>query len=231
MTALEVLYRDAELLAVNKPAGMIVHRGWGRGGAALVDLVRDVSKGDVARPAHRLDRGTSGVVLFALDRETARALGALFESGAVEKRYLALVRGEAPERAIVDHPIPRVEGGERVPAVTEIFRIAAVKAEPRALSLVEARPRTGRLHQVRRHLKHIDHPVIGDANYGKGALNREIAARYGLERLALHALSIAFEHPRSGERVEISTPLPPDLTGPLAAMGFDAELWGKHPAG
>ena len=77
---------------------------------------------------------------------------------------------------------------------------------------------------MRRHLKHIDHPVIGDANYGKGALNREIAARYGLVRLALHAFSIAFRHPRTGARIEIVAPVPADLAGPLAAMGFDDVL-------
>lgn len=220
MTALEVLYRDPELVAVNKPSGVIVHRGWSRERVALVDQVRGLTGLDVVHPAHRLDRGTSGVVLFALDRVAARALGAQLEAGAVEKRYLALVRGEAPESAVVDHPIPRTEGGPRVPAVTEIRRLAAVVLEPRTLSLVEARPRSGRLHQVRRHLKHIDHPVIGDASYGKGALNREIAERYGLYRLALHALSIAFLNPRSGERIEITAPIPPDLAGPLGAMGF-----------
>ena len=224
MSGLEVLYRDAELVAVNKPSGVIVHRGWGRARVVLVDQIRELTGLDVVHPAHRLDGGTSGVVLFALDREAARSLGAQLEAGAVGKRYLALVRGEAPESTVVDHAIPRVAGGPRVPAVTEIHGLAAVDLEPRTLSLVEALPRTGRLHQVRRHLKHIDHPVIGDANYGKGALNREIAERYGLERLALHAQSIAFLHPRTGERIEISAPLPPDLAGPLAAMGFDLAL-------
>jgi tRNA pseudouridine65 synthase len=225
MTALEVLYRDPVLLAVNKPSGMPVHRGWARAPIALVDLVRELTRQEVVRPVHRLDQGTSGVVLFALDRETARAIASLFEAGDVEKRYLALVRGEVKESVVVDHPIPRKEGGPRVPSVTEIRRLATVDAFPRALSLVEARPRTGRLHQVRRHLKHIDHPVIGDANYGKGALNREIAERYGLQRLALHALSIALQHPRTGARIEISAPLQGDLSEPLRAMGFGAESY------
>jgi len=224
MTGVELLYRDPEILAVNKPSGMPVHRGWARAPFALVDLVRELTGQNIIRPAHRLDQGTSGVVLFALDRETARSLASMFEAGAAEKRYLALVRGEAPEAIVVDHPIPRTEGGPRVPAVTEIRRLAVVEALPRAMSLVEARPRTGRLHQVRRHLKHIDHPVIGDANYGKGALNREIAERYGLERLALHAFSIAFVHPRTGKRIEISAPLPRDLSEPLATMGFEIEV-------
>jgi tRNA pseudouridine65 synthase len=226
MSGLDILYRDGALLAVNKPSGLLVHRGWGKADAVLVDLVRDALGGGTAHPAHRLDRGTSGVVLFALDAEAARILGAAFESGAVEKRYLALVRGEAPEAAVVDHPIPRDEDGPRVPAVTEIRRLAVAFAEPRTLSLVAARPRTGRLHQVRRHLKHLGHPIIGDANYGKGALNREIALRYGLHRLALHAASIALPHPRSGERIEIAAPLPRDLAEPLRAMGFSAESIG-----
>jgi tRNA pseudouridine65 synthase len=221
MTELEILFRDEALLAVNKPSGMLVHRGWGRAAVALVDLVRTATGLDVVHPAHRLDRGTSGVVLFALDPETSRLVNTLFEGGAIEKRYLALVRGVTPEHAIVDHPIPRTEGGPRVPAITEIARLAVCAALPRTLSLVEARPRTGRLHQVRRHLKHLGHPVIGDASYGKGALNREIAARYDLRRLALHAASIAFCHPRTGERLEIVAPMPEDLSRPLQRMGFE----------
>lgn len=220
MNALDILYRDDALLAVNKASGLLVHRGSGRDPATLVDLVRTLLGCGAVRPAHRLDRGTSGVVLFALDTVTSRLLNARFESGGVEKRYLALVRGEAPARAVIEHPIPRAEGGLRVPAVTEIRRLAVVDALPRALSLVEARPRTGRLHQVRRHLKHLGHPVIGDANYGKGALNREIAQRYGLARLALHAASVALDHPRTGERLEIAADVPEDLAGPLARMGL-----------
>jgi tRNA pseudouridine65 synthase len=220
MSGLDVLYRDDALLAVNKPSGLLVHRGWGKASIALVDLVRAHLGCDTVRPAHRLDRGTSGVVLFALDADSSRRLNAALESGEVEKVYLALVRGEAPEHAIVDHPIPRAERGPRVPAVTEVRRLAVVEAVPRTLSLVEARPRTGRLHQVRRHLKHLGHPVIGDANYGKGVLNREVALRYGLSRLALHAASIAFSHPTTDIRLEIEAPLPEDLAGPLREMGF-----------
>jgi len=220
MTDLEILYCDDALLAVNKPSGMLVHRGWGRASVVLVDLVRALTGLGVVHPAHRLDQGTSGVVLFALDAESSRRLNAQFDGHGIEKLYLALVRGEAPDNAVVDHPIPRTEGGPRVPAMTEVRRIAVVEACPRTLSIVEARPYTGRLHQVRRHLKHLGHPVIGDANYGKGALNREIAERYGLGRLALHAASIAFAHPRTGERLVIAAPLPEDLLAPLRRMGF-----------
>jgi tRNA pseudouridine65 synthase len=223
MTTLEVLYRDDRLLAVNKPSGLLVHRGWGRDPVALVDLVRDLLGGGVVRPLHRLDRGTSGVLLLALDAECARLLAERLAAGELDKRYLALVRGAAPARAVVDHPLPRDEGGPRVPSVTEVRRIATAEIAPRALSLVEARPRTGRLHQVRRHLKHLGHPVIGDANYGRGDLNREIAERYGLCRLALHAASLALAHPETGAPLEIRAPLPDDLAGPLAAMGLPAD--------
>ncbi|MDD5306092.1 MAG: hypothetical protein PHU25_02110 [Deltaproteobacteria bacterium] len=107
-----------------------------------------------------------------------------------------------------------------MPAETFVRRLATVELEPRALSLVEARPREGRLHQVRRHLKHLGHPVIGDANWGRGDLNREVKERYGLGRLALHCASLSFVHPFTLEPLALRAPLPPDLEGPLERMGF-----------
>ena len=148
-------------------------------------------------------------------------MGDGFEDGTVEKRYLALVRGVAPDEGRIDQPIPRRENGPRVPALTEFRRVAQAPTEPRHVSLVEAIPRTGRLHQVRRHLKHIDHHVIGDANYGKGAVNRALAERYGLRRMALHATSLTFRHPVGGHDETVTAPLPSDLAEPLARMGFD----------
>ncbi len=221
---IEVLHHDDRLIAVAKPSGLLVHRGWAGDDVTAVDLVRRLA-GRPVHPLHRLDRGTSGVLLLALDREAAAALGAAFEAGAIEKRYLALVRGEAPEAVVVDHPLPRREGGPRVPALTAIRRLAVATTEPRHVSLVEARPATGRPHQVRRHLKHAGHPVIGDANWGKGPLNREFSERYGLSRLALHAVFLALDHPATGERLELRAPLPQDLTGPLIRMAFDPARW------
>ncbi len=215
-----VLYRDDALLAVDKPSGLLVHRGWGRDEVVLVDRVREITGLNKVHPLHRLDRQTSGVVLFALTAAAARALGGEFEAGRVEKRYLALVRGRTPDAGIIDHPIPRREGGPRVDAVTAFERLHTLPAEPRTVSWVVARPRTGRLHQVRRHLKHISHPIIGDANYGKGPLNRAVRDRYGLCRLALHAASVALDHPDAG-RIVIRAPIPEDLAAPLAAMGLD----------
>ena len=218
---MEILYRDEVLLAVNKPSGLLLHRGWGRDATVLVDLVRDALGVSVVHPLHRLDRQTSGVVLFASNAEIAAEMGRAFESGAVEKRYLALVRGVAPDEGRIDHPLPRRENGPRVPAVTEFRRVAQAPAQPRHVSLVEAIPRTGRLHQVRRHLKHIDHPVIGDANYGKGSINRAMAERYDLHRMALHAGALVFCHPVSGRDITVKAPLPRDLREPFTRMGID----------
>jgi tRNA pseudouridine65 synthase len=215
-----VLYRDDVLLAVDKPSGLLVHRGWGRDKVVLVDLVMALTGSSTAHPLHRLDRQTSGVVLFALNAEVAKILGGAFEAGRVDKTYRALVRGRAPASGVIDHPIPRREGGPRVDAVTEFTRLETLRTEPRAVSWVFARPRTGRLHQVRRHLKHLSHPVIGDANYGKGDLNRAIRDRYGLFRLALHASSLTLEHPVRRETVTIRAPLPRDLREPLSRMGL-----------
>jgi tRNA pseudouridine65 synthase len=223
--ALEIVHRDERLLAVVKPAGLIVHRGWGRDPLTLVDLVRHLVGLSAVHPVHRLDRGTSGLVLFALDRESAARLGAAFEAGAVHKRYLALVRGTAPDHAVIDHPLARREGGPRVPAQTTIRRLARAGTEPRGSSLVEACPATGRPHQVRRHLKHLDHPVLGDANWGKGELNRAFCERYGLARLALHAAGLTFDHPFTAARLDLRAPVPPDLSGPLVRMGFDPTAW------
>jgi tRNA pseudouridine65 synthase len=214
---MRLLLVDDVLAVCDKPSGMLVHNGWARAPVVAVGEARRLV-GRFVHPVHRLDRGASGVLVFALDKETAAALHAMFEDGRVDKRYLALVRGVAPDEGVIDHPIPRREDGPRVPAVTSFRRIAVSTSE--RLSLVEARPRTGRLHQVRRHLKHIGHPIIGDANYGKGELNRDLAARHGLARLALHAASVELDHPATGARLRVEAPLPEDLRGPLVRMGF-----------
>ena len=211
-------YRDEYLWAVDKPSGMLVHRGWGRDAVVLLDVLARMHRGAL-HPLHRLDRQTSGVVLIALDEKTARDMSARFEQGTIEKRYLALVRGQPPAEGCVDQPLPRREDGPRVPAESRFRTLVTAAVEPRTVSLVEVRPLTGRPHQVRRHMKHLGHPLIGDANYGKGPLNRAFRERYGLSRLALHASSLAFFHPALGHRVEVHAPLPEDLVTPLRRIG------------
>lgn len=213
-----LLYRDGLLVVAAKPSGLAVHRGMSREKTVALQLVRNLL-GRHVYPVHRLDRATSGALLLALDPKTARRLQEQWEAGTVEKRYLALVRGIPPETGVIDSPVPRSPGGPRVPAVTEYRRFATFER----YALVEARPLTGRLHQIRRHFKHISHPLIGDVRYGKGEHNRLFRERFGLHRLALHALSLSFNHPGTGERLEIVAPVPEDLAGPLRAMGLNPD--------
>lgn len=205
--ALSVLYRDETCAVVAKPAGMIVHRGWANDDVDLLRLTRD-TLGQYVYPLHRLDRGASGAVLFALNEAAARDLNRDFAAGEIGKRYLALTRGHPPEHGVIDHAIPRAPGEERVPACTEYRRLGTFER----YALVLALPKTGRLHQIRRHLKHLSCPLIGDVRYGKGEHNRLFRDRYGLDRLALHAAGLRFRHPVSQELVTVRAP----LTGALA---------------
>lgn len=221
----EVLWEGLDALVVAKPAGMLVHRGWDRDDTTLVDLVRDHLGVATVHPVHRLDRGASGALIFAKNPAAARALQAQFDADSpgkgVEKTYLVLVRGVAPDAGTIDHPIPRKEGGERVDARSHFRRLAHAETSPRHTSLVAVSTESGRLHQVRRHMKHIDHPLIGDSNYGKGPLNRALREAYGLDRLALHAWRLAFDDLATGLRHAIVAPIPDDLAAPLARMGYD----------
>jgi len=211
----EVVYRDEHLIVVNKPSGMIIHRGWDNDPVTVADIVRDKIAGIPVHAVHRLDRGTSGLIIFATSAQIAAFVQSQFTSGAIEKLYICLVRGPMKEASVVDHAIPNGKDKERVPAVTG-FRPLAHKDR---WSLVEASPRTGRMHQVRRHLKHISHPIVGDVRYGKGEINRFFKEEYGLCRLALHCLSLSFLHP-NGDKLTLQAGLPPDLTEPLARLGI-----------
>jgi len=218
-TTLGVLYRDDALLVVDKPSGLLVHRGWDNDRVVALTLARAIA-GRHVFPVHRLDRATSGVLVFALDSAMAAIVHGAFERGEVHKRYVALVRGVPPEEIVVDYPVPRSEKGERVPAVTEVRRLYALDG----YAVVEARPRTGRLHQIRRHLRHLAHPIIGDVTYGDGKHNRAFRARFGLHRLALHARELRLLHPVTGEPLVFEAPVPDDLRGPLDQMGVPREI-------
>lgn len=193
---------------------MLVHRGWDNDKVVLMTEVRD-EIGQWVYPVHRLDRGTSGVVLFALSSEVAATLGAAFAEQRIEKHYLALVRGVPDEEGVVDNPVPKKEKGERVAAVSDYRRLAVAGR----YSLVEVRPRTGRLHQIRRHMKHIACPLIGDVRYGKGEHNRHFRDNYNLHRLALHCHGLALDHPVAGTRLQLRGPLPEDLASALVQLG------------
>lgn len=217
------MYQDAQLVAIDKPAGLLVHRtGLDAGETRFaVQLLRE-QIGRPVWPAHRLDKGTSGVLLFTLDAATAGALGASFDGGqGVAKTYRAVVRGWPADEGLIDHPLTRLPDDARAtralpaqPARTR-WRTLARLALPVAhgafaqtrCALVELTPETGRRHQLRRHMKHIAHPIIGDATHGKGPLNRALAGWLGVRRLWLHACALRLPHPASGEWLTIRAPL------------------------
>jgi tRNA pseudouridine65 synthase len=228
---LRIIYQDGDLVVVDKPSGLLVHPSdQAPDRVTVLQLARDATGGAHLHPVHRLDRGTSGVLVLARSPTAAATLHAQLEEGAADKRYLTAVRGAPPEAGVIDHPIPRREDGPRVPALTEFRRLALVTLtlpardgpRPQPYALVEARPRSGRLHQIRRHLKHIGHPVLGDVNYGRSEHNRFCRDRFDLCRLALHAASLTFDHPRTAERLTLRAPLPSDLHTPLLKMGLQA---------
>jgi tRNA pseudouridine65 synthase len=216
---LPILFLDDHLVVVNKPSGLLVHRGWGAESDVAMFRVRD-QLGAHVYPVHRLDRGASGALLFARTKQAAAALATAFERQEVDKRYLALVRGTPPDAGTIDHPIPKGEDGPRVPAVTRFVRLGRSAVD--RCSLVLAVPETGRTHQIRRHLRHLGHPLIGDVNYGSGEINRHYRARYDFHRLALHASAIAFPHPETGARVALSAPVHDDLQRVLERLELTA---------
>lgn len=233
---LAILHEDQWLLVLDKPAGMTVHPGAGRSAGTLVNAllhhVRDLSGvGGVLRPGivHRLDRGTSGVMVVAKDDETHRALAAQFASRSVEKEYLAIVHGVprarqgVVEAAIGRDPVHRMKMSVRAPRGRAARSAYTVVEALDGAALLRVRIQTGRTHQIRVHLASLGHPVAGDATYGgtRTPSSRRPAARAALAALprpALHAAVLAFSHPASGERLRFEAPLPPDLGALLRAL-------------
>jgi tRNA pseudouridine65 synthase len=227
---LPVLYRDDDLLIVNKPAGLVVHRGWATDRITALDLARQLA-GQWVYPAHRLDRGTSGVLVFGLSPAVAHVMERAFAGdGLVSKRYVALVRGMAPDAVRVDHPIAKEPGKAKLPSSTQVSRLAYYEVRndetglSRRYSWVEARPFTGRPHQIRRHLKHITHPIVGDVRYGKAEHNRLFRRRFGIERLVLHAAELTLPHPSDGRPLTMTAPLPDELARLLDALRAESPV-------
>jgi tRNA pseudouridine65 synthase len=229
---LPILYRDEHIVVIDKPAGLLVHRSEidRHETRFAIQILRD-QIGQHVWPAHRLDRGTSGVLLFGLSKETSGLLGRQFEAGHIEKRYWAVVRGHPPAAGSIDHPLSRQRdpylfrgeqcSEEAQSALTHFRTLATIELPVRVdrypssrYALVELNPVTGRRHQLRRHLKHIAHPIIGDATHGKGRHNRFFADQLGCNRLLLACIEMRFDHPVSGERLTIEAP----VSGEFAAV-------------
>lgn len=217
---LQLIHRDTHLLAVHKPAGLLVHRSPidRHETEFALQYARELNDGEHVYPIHRLDRPTSGLLLFARDPDTASALGQALMAGEIQKTYLAMVRGWIPESGLIDEPlrdkaIDRRDTSEQVMREARTrYRRLAVTEIPVAIegyassrySLVELQPETGRQHQLRRHLQHISHPIIGDTNYGRTRHNHYFAERFGGGRLMLAATALRFRHPATGEAMTLT---------------------------
>lgn len=208
-----VLYEDEHMVVVSKPGGLLVHRSReARDSRFLLQLVRDQMGGAWLYPVHRLDRACSGIVVFARSSEDARLVQESLNGADSRKYYLAVTRGEIPQRLEMDRPLTKHETGKKQEAKTAFERIRLMKIdEVHFASLVRARLYTGRRHQIRRHLAHAGNFILGDTTYGKGQINRVYRERYAMPRLCLHAAQLKMRHPVTGELLEISDPLPEDL--------------------
>ncbi len=223
--SLEILFADEHLVAINKPSGLLVHRSPidRRETRFALQLLRD-QLGCRVYPVHRLDKPTSGALLFGLSAEAARRMTESFADRRAVKTYLAVLRGYSASEGLIDYPLveeperrERGQGGaDREPreARTAFRRLATVEI-PHAVGryatsrycLVEAQPVTGRRHQLRRHFKHLFHPIIGDTRYGEGRHNRFFRERLDCPRLLLAAVELSFPHPFQSQTVTVTAPL------------------------
>lgn len=222
---LEILYEDECLVAINKPTGLLVHK-------SMIDkheiyfamkMLRD-QIGKWVYPIHRLDKPTSGVLLFALDSHTAKLMGEQFSSHTITKTYLAIGRGYVQSEGVIEHALlekldkisdkDKSIDKEAKEATTAFRCLGQVEIDASVgrydsvrYSLVELKPATGRKHQLRRHMKHINHHLLGDTKYGRGEHNKFVREKYNIHRLMLHALRLEIKHPYTEEKLVIEAPL------------------------
>ena len=228
---LPVIYQDAWLAVVDKPAGLMVHDSVLA--AHETDFAADRLREQFGRQiflVHRLDRATSGCLLLAFDREAASALGKAVMAQQLDKRYLAVCRGWPEEAFTIDHALDGGPGKpQKKPAVTAFTRLACGELDaPSAgfptsrYALLECRPQTGRFRQIRRHLKHASHHLIGDTSHGDGRHNRAFRMR-GVHRMLLHASQLGFPHPDTGEVVQVQAPPSGEFLKAMALFGWSPD--------
>jgi tRNA pseudouridine65 synthase len=225
-----VLYQDEDLVAVHKPAGLLVHRNAHASREPfLLQLLRD-QIGQRLYPVHRLDRPTSGLMIMALSSQAAHTLALQFADQEVAKTYLAVTRGFTPAQGLIDHPL-KSESGNPQDARTEFTRLATaeiphpVGPNPTArYSLLCVSPKTGRTHQIRRHFAHIRHPLIGDVLRGDGRQNRFFREHFAVHRLLLASVALTFRHPEDNNPLTLTCPLAQELLDLFDRLGWSSAV-------
>jgi tRNA pseudouridine65 synthase len=241
MAPLQIIYQDEYLVAIDKPAGLLMHR-------SLIDkhetrfalqMLRD-QLGQHVFPVHRLDRPTSGVLLFALSADIARIVGEAFANHKIQKSYYAIVRGYAAGQEIIDYPLKeklnkksdKKARRDKAPqsAVTHYQCLAQAQlAYPVGrydlvrYSLLKLQPQTGRKHQLRRHMKHIRHPILGDTTYGDGKQNGFFFEHFGVQKLMLMAAFLSLPHPVTEDKITLTTGFDPSWLAVFAQLGLNNE--------
>jgi Pseudouridylate synthases, 23S RNA-specific len=211
---LEIVYQDDHLIAINKPHGLLVHRSSIANDAKefALQLLRDQVNRHVS-PVHRLDRKTGGLLLFAFEKDVEIAMHQQFQNGLVQKKYLAIVRGYAPDSQDIDYPLAKENGAiqDAFTAFITLKRaeldVAFGKHTTSRYSLVEATPTTGRMHQLRKHFAHIFYPIIGDRKHGCNKQNKLFKERWEMTTMLLHASELIFKHPVTNEKIHLKAPL------------------------
>ena len=211
---LEILFQDEYLVAINKPHGLLVHRSKIANDANefAVQILRDQIK-QVVHPVHRLDRKTSGILLFGLSSEINSIMQQQFMNREVTKKYLAFVRGHIEEVGTIDYPLKKEDGTEQE-AVTHFkllkrgeLPFPSGKFDSSRYSFIELNPETGRMHQIRRHLAHVFHPIIGDRPHGCNKQNKLFLERLNMNTMLLHASELSFTHPITKDKIELKAPI------------------------
>lgn len=224
----DILYQDDDLIAINKPPGILVHRtSISEDTVFVLQLLRD-QIGQHIYPVHRLDRPTSGVLVFAKNKETAQYLGQQFMEGKIAKTYLAVVRGFVLEKEVVDYPLKK-KNGVAQDTMTHYKRLAQVEL-PWAInryptsrySLVKVEPKTGKWHQIRRHFSHLRHPIIGDHRHGDNKHNNYFRETLGVGRMLLHASELSLEL-ADGQKLVFVAPLDKEFLVGLKLLGMATE--------
>jgi len=224
---LTILFHDEHLIAINKPHGLLVHRSCIAADAEefALQLLRD-QVGKTVYPVHRVDRKTGGVLLFSFDKQVEIAMQKQFAANQVGKRYLAIVRGYTQDNEDIDYPL-RKENGTLQEAFTTYRTLNRAELEvplgkhaTSRYALVEAAPATGRMHQLRKHFAHIFHPIIGDRTHGCNKQNKLFKEKWEMETMLLHASSLTFIHPATGEPAVIEAPLQSEFARVMELMGW-----------